>query len=649
MHWQTGPAGPARYVMLLFGGLTGVNFSLALLRLPSLAAVTLAALDLSLAGWIVWLWLKPRNNTAEEGENDNRLLVAACLAALSPLSHLYLVGDTDQITAFVITTFTLPWVFRSLSGLSSALVSGVVLWGLAIMTVASPASAAISTTVALVAATIALGYGVVLNNQHTKAGREEEQRQRLAESFGHKQKRLAKRDEREHIAVEASCNGYWYWDLTVDEIQFSESWAAMLGYRADELGTDREAWFSRVHHHYLPKLQEAVSGHLYGKTQSFQSQYRIKHRDGTYLWVLSRGVALRDAEGSPIAIAGSQIDITQLVDVEQSIVDEAYRDRLTALPNREAFHIRLEQAVAHAKSGELESFAVMFLDLDRFKVVNDSLGHLVGDQLLVSVSARLRNCTRQSRGDLIARFGGDEFVVLLEELDGLPSTAEVLEIAKRMIEVMEDPFRLGEHEIRTGVSVGIAFWEKGIVRSEDLLRNADTAMYHAKAKGRGQIEFFNTSMHAAAMRLNQLQNDLVRVIDRQELLLHYQPIVSTGSGKIACAEALIRWRHSDGKMIGPSEFIPIAEESGQIEVIGEWALRSACVQAVEWQMCGLPPLKISVNVSPQQLRNESFPSLVATVLTESGLDPNLLELEITETALMSNVESTARTPCSLGR
>ena len=633
--WQAG--GKAHQFLTLLGGLIGANLVLALDQLPADSGRILVLLHLLLGALVLRLWVTGCSDTINTPGLDRKLAIAACLALLSPLSHLYLGGDTHQFVVVVITLVSLPFAVAASPNLLPIPIGCAVCWWLVSQMVATPTEAASSNLAVAVAAVVSLAHWIWMSKQERDQLEETELREREER---HRSRQQARSGERERIAVEASCNGYWYMDLVPEEIQFSASWARMLGHEVGELGTGKEAWFSRVHPYYLPALQEALSAHLYGETETFQSQYRIQHRDGSYLWVMNRGVALRDAEGTPIAIAGSQIDITQLVDVEQSIVDEAYRDRLTGLANREAFRIRLEQAVAHVKKGELECLAVMFLDLDRFKVVNDSLGHLVGDELLAAVSSRVRNCTRQARGDLVARFGGDEFVVLIEQL---ATGEEALVVARRIVKAMEDPFILGKNEIRTGVSIGIALWEPGIKRSEDLLRNADTAMYHAKSAGRGRIEFFNSNMHAAARRLNQLQTDLAKVIERQELILHYQPILSASTGKITAAEALVRWRHSNGEMVGPGEFIPVAEETGLIESIGEWVLRTACLQSVEWQRDGLNALKVSVNVSPQQLLNDSFPGLVEQILAESGLDPRLLELELTETALMANVESAART------
>jgi diguanylate cyclase (GGDEF)-like protein/PAS domain S-box-containing protein len=454
-----------------------------------------------------------------------------------------------------------------------------------------------------------------------------------------------KTSERKRVAVEAASSGYWYWDLQSNRIQFSESWAEMLGYRGDELSRDPEAWFGRVHPHHGPRLKEALTAHLYGKSLRFQSQYKIRHKDGYYIWVLNRGLALRDAADRPTAIAGSQIDITQLVEGEQARVEESFRDRLTGLANREAFLVRLERALDHMKKGEGGLFAVMFLDLDQFKVINDGLGHLVGDQLLAAVAARLRGCVRENRSDLVGRFGGDEFVLLLEEIT---SAGEAMAVAKRIVESIALPFTIGSREVRTGASVGVALGDRLIENPQDLLRNADTAMYRAKTGGRGQVALFNSEMHAEAARLNDLRSNLALAVERQQLALVYQPIVEIASGRIVGAEALVRW-HRGKDLISPAEFIPIAEETGLIVPIGDWILQTACAQVATWARSGLPDLKVSINVSPRQLQEPDFSSRVERVLEKELIDASQLELEVTETALMKNKEVVADTIAKLDR
>ena len=360
--------------------------------------------------------------------------------------------------------------------------------------------------------------------------------------------------------IQGAGDGHWFWDLKTDKCQFSQQWAAMLDFGAEEISGKPDAWFNRIHPHYLPQVKEDLSAHLYGRTPRFQSQYRIQKRDGSYIWALSRGTALRDKEGNPVAIAGLQTDVTHLVVAEKQILDDAFQDRLTGLANRKAFMVRLDRALEAARHGG-SLFAVIFMDLDRFKIVNDTHGHMVGDQLLASTAARLRTCLREKRGDILARFGGDEFVALLEDLRD-PENA--ITVATRFQRSLRAPVQIGEHELSTGVSVGIAFSNTGVERAEDMLRNADTAMYSAKALRNGEISIFNNEMHEKAIRSYSLENDLAKALGRGEFFLNYQPILTLSTGRIVGAEALIRWQRTPEQVVGPAEFIPMAEEHGFI-------------------------------------------------------------------------------------
>ena len=448
---------------------------------------------------------------------------------------------------------------------------------------------------------------------------------------------LLESERRQRHAIDAAGNGYWYWNLLDDKCHFSSGWAAMLGFQPEEISDKPGEFFDRIHAHYLPQVKEDLSAHIYGKLPRLQCQFRMQRRDGSYIWALLRGAVERDDEDNPIAASGSLVDITHLVQAEKSLLDDAFQDRLTGLPNRKAFMIRLKRAV-DLMHHEPTLFAVIFFDLDRFKIINDSYGHLVGDQLLAAAASRLRSCLRQRTGDIVARFGGDEFVALLEDI----RTAEdALVIANRFRQALRTPFKIGAHEILSGGSIGIAFSHSRIEQPEDLLRHADTAMYRAKAQGKGEIQVFNSEMHAEATRAYSLENDLGRALSREEFFLEYQPVISVESGQIVGAEALVRWQRSPDEVISPAEFIALAEETGNIETIGEWVLRQAVEQNARWQRLGLPPIRIAVNVSTKQLRSRDFPALVVQVLGESRLQAPWLELELTETALMANLDEAA--------
>ena len=321
---------------------------------------------------------------------------------------------------------------------------------------------------------------------------------------------------------------------------------------------------------------------------------------------------------------------------EEQLLHDAFHDQLTGLPNRVLFINRLEHAILYAKRNEDYLFAVLFLDLDRFKVVNYSLGHAIGDQLLQAIANRLQACVRP--GDTVARLGGDEFTILLENIHDLKDATQVADCIQKQLTL---PFNLNGNEVFTAASIGIALNTPDYERSEELLRDADTTMYRAKLLGKGRYEVFDKTMHIQAMALLQLENDLRRAIERLEFRLHYQPIVSLKSNRVTGFEALVRWQHPERGLVSPAEFIPVAEETGLIIPIGTWVLREACRQMRAWQV-QFPvhsPLTMSVNLSGKQFSQPDLIDQIKQILHETGLDPRSLKLEITESVLMENAES----------
>lgn len=361
----------------------------------------------------------------------------------------------------------------------------------------------------------------------------------------------------------------------------------------------------------------------------------MRRKDGTFVWTLARATAVRDSTGKAVALAGSHIEIGHLIQAEKSLLNEVFLDQLTGLPNRASFMGRLKMAVANYRQRQAGGslFAVMFLDLNRFKIVNDSLGHLVGDELLKEVAARLRSSARPN--DVVARFGGDEFVILLENLR---EPDEAMRVASRIQRALSVPFNIGGREIMSGASIGIALSSARFDSEDDLLRYGDIAMYHAKAHKRGDAQLFDDRMIEPATKLCRLQNDLARALERQELLLHYQPFLCLQTGKIVGTEALVRWQRSDGTLLYPSEFIPLAEEMGLINEIGEWVLKTASRQSYTWQQAGLAPLRMAVNLSAHQLQEKDFPQSVSRILNDSHIPLQCLELELTETAFMGALD-----------
>jgi diguanylate cyclase (GGDEF)-like protein/PAS domain S-box-containing protein len=361
--------------------------------------------------------------------------------------------------------------------------------------------------------------------------------------------------------------------------------------------------------------------------------------DGGILWVSTTKLPLRDHEGNIVGTFGISRDITQRKEFEDQLERQAFYDRLTELPNRALFMNRLQHLFQRARRVEANLlFAVIYLDVDRFKGVNDSFGHQAGDELLIEVARRLERCVRPS--DTLARLGGDEFTILLEDI---ASEIDATRIADRIQKELSVPFSVHGQEVFSSASVGIALSSSRYQRPEDMLRDADIAMYRAKSGGRSRHQVFDVDMHKRAVSLLRLETDLRRAIERRELVPYYQPIIDLETRTLRGFEALARWKHPTRGLIMPDVFIPVAEETGLIGPIGEFMLGEACRQMRHWQReyVRTPPLSISVNVSTRQLAQGDVPEQVRRVLAETGLDPASLTLEITESALMQNLKAGA--------
>ncbi len=606
------------------------------------------------------------------------------------------------------------------------------------------------------------------------------------------QEALREWEERYAIAAAGANDGLWDWNLESSEVYFSPRWKATLGYGENEIGTHSSEWFNRVHPDDVERLKAEITVHFAGLTSHLRNEHRISHKDGTYRWVLCRGVAIRNTGDKAYRMAGSMTDITahkaaeeenirlaafprndpnpvlasdrqgnliyinpaaqrvlaQLgveeatgflpanhpklvrrcletgygerqieatvgsrvfswtyhpipaLDVvhmyatditerlwaEQQLLHAAWHDGLTGTPNRNKFIHQLSQTVERAKQRQDDLFAVLFLDLDRFKVVNDSLGHSKGDQFLIAVARRLEACLRP--GDLVARLGGDEFTILLSEISDVSDATDFAE--RIQLELMQ-PVNLSGHEVFTTASIGIAIGAyrpapsqsepvgRPYEQPEDILRDADLAMYRAKALGKARHVVFDAAMHERALALLQLENDLRRAIQENsegsilsseltggsatgraqvyqgfsgesqserlkgELLLYYQPVVALDTGRIAGFEALVRWRHPERGLISPAEFIPVAEETGMIVPLGAWVLLEACQQLRRWQeqFPDRHELTMSVNLSGKQLSQPDLLPQIDIILQQTGISPAYLKLEITESVLMENAAAAA--------
>ena len=442
-------------------------------------------------------------------------------------------------------------------------------------------------------------------------------------------------EERYALAARGANDGLWDWNLITGAVYYSPRWKLMLGSDEDEVGASPDEWFNRVHPEEAARVRTDVQAHLGGTTSQFESEHRLLHRDGTYRWMLVRGLAIRDATGRPSRFAGSLTDITE----------GKVSDALTGLPNRILFLDRLGRAIERRKRHSDSLYAVLFLDLDRFKMVNDSLGHVIGDQLLIAMARRLQNClrttdraTRSDTDHTIARLGGDEFTILL---DDIKQVGDAMRVADRIQKTLALPFNLDGHEVFTSASVGIAIGARDYESPEAVLRDADTALYRAKALGKSRYEVFDMEMRDRAVARLQLDTDLRRAIERQDFQLYYQPIVSLEHGRIEGYEALLRWPHWDRGLVYPADFIPVAEETGLILPMGWWALREACRQLASWK-AALPagtPLTMAVNLSGKQFYQADLVSQIRNVLNETGVSAESLKLEITESTIIDNTDT----------
>jgi diguanylate cyclase (GGDEF)-like protein/PAS domain S-box-containing protein len=445
------------------------------------------------------------------------------------------------------------------------------------------------------------------------------------------QEALRESEERYALAVRGANDGLWDWNLKTNEIYLSPRWKAMLGYAEDEIGNTLTEWFSRVHPEDLPRVQAGIQAHLEGKTLYYESEHQMIHKNGENIWMLTRGLAYRDANGVPLRMAGSQTDIAA----------GKVADVLTGLPNRILFMDRIRRAMDRSRRHPGSLVAILFVDLDRFKLVNDSLGHVVGDELLVAIARRLEACVRV--GDVarlgsshtVARLGGDEFTILL---DDIKDVSHATHVAERVTSTLSEPFNLSGQEVFVTASIGIAVTTSADDLPEDLLRNADTAMYRAKTAGKARYEIFDAAMRERAVARMQLETDLRRAMEHREFRVHYQPITSLMTERTIGFEALVRWQHPVRGLISPAEFIPMAEETGLIIPLGQWVLFEACRQMKEWKgrYASLPALTISVNLSSRQFAQRDLIDQIRNVLRETALDPRSLKLEITESLIMED-------------
>ena len=444
------------------------------------------------------------------------------------------------------------------------------------------------------------------------------------------EREIAASEARYALAATGAHDGLWDWDLAAGTVYFSPRWKEIVGCADDEVGHTPNEWLGRIH----PDDRMRVHGELFRPGEPsgslFESEHRIGHRDGSWRWVLVRGVRVVDRHGEVVRMAGSQSDVSARKRFEEQLVHDALHDTLTGLPNRGLFLDRLERAIAYTERHPDHHFAVFFLDLDRFKVVNDRLGHVAADQVLVAVARRLEACLRQ--GDSVARLGGDEFALLVQDVEAPQA------VAHRLQHALAPPFEVAGQQVMVTASLGIAISSTGVSRPEDVLRDADAAMYRAKARGRARFEIADAELHARSLEQLEMEGELRDAVETGQLRMYFQPIVLMESRELVGFEALLRWQHPVRGLRSPDDFIPLAEQTGMIMAIGRWALREACRQMEEWRRTypACEPLWLSVNLSSRQFLHPTLAQEIQDTLRETGFPPDRLRLEITESVIMDD-------------
>jgi diguanylate cyclase (GGDEF)-like protein/PAS domain S-box-containing protein len=437
-------------------------------------------------------------------------------------------------------------------------------------------------------------------------------------------------------AVEGAGDAAFEWDMRSGRLWLSDRFRDLIG--GEEPGNMPPAWLDRVHPDDREALQAALDAHLAGQAPRLDNEHRVRQSDASWRWVLVRGQAQRDPQGRALRVSGIFTDITVQRQRQESMLHDALHDPLTRLPNRSLFQDLVKRSFARARRREGYRFAVLFVDLDRFKSVNDGLGHQIGDELLVQMSQRLQTCLRE--GDTLARYGGDELTILLDDVKA-PKDAAV--VADRIHQVTSEEFEVGGHHILCTVSIGIALSSGSYQKPEELLRDADTAMYRAKAQGRARSVLFDAAMRDREPELMQLESDLRRALLRDEFRLHYLPIIDVETGRIEGIEALLRWAHPQRGLVPPDEFVPFAEETGLIVPIGQWVLGTASREFQSLRNAGRAEgMSLNVNFSSKQLLQSDLVEQLEEMLRETHLVPHDLVLEITETAFQHSEQAAQR-------
>lgn len=441
---------------------------------------------------------------------------------------------------------------------------------------------------------------------------------------------LVESHKRYSLISRGTNDGIWDWDLRTDQVYFSPRWKTMLGFNEDEIGSTPEEWFKRIHSQDRARVKKALGDHRRGVTDTCECEYRILHKDGKFRWMICRGLAARNESGNPTRMAGSQTDVTSQRLSEKQIFYAASYDSLTGLPNRALFLELLEGALKASRRRPDSRSAVLLLTLDQFPVINDSLGHVMGDRLLLQVAERIKSCLQGD--DLVARVGEDEFAILLHRIDDLAGVMRIVdEIQARFAET----FQLGEDSVFACASIGIASSNPRYQEPEELLRDARTAMRRAKKQAKASPELFDAGMRTEVVEELQRENELRLAIDRDQLDLHYQPLFNLASERVAGLEAHLCWNHPSQGLLEAGQFLPMAEDAGIRLRLGLWSIWEACRQLREWkeQLSLQEPLFVSVRLSPGQFQHPDLIQTIEDAYERFHLETGALALQISGTWL----------------
>ena len=453
----------------------------------------------------------------------------------------------------------------------------------------------------------------------------------------HAEKAHADAERRLQLAVDIAKLGSWECDLAGQTVYFSPQWKRLLGYRPEELTDQITEWSDRLHPDDRDGVMSILERFIAQPIGTLESEFRMQHRDGHYRYMTAQAIADKNSRGETVKIIGTMLDVTEQKLVEQRVREAAQHDPLTGLPNR-ALIFEYAGHLLAAASRKHSRGALLFIDLDRFKPINDLYGHEIGDRLLKEVAARMMACVRHE--DLIGRIGGDEFVIVLPYLSKGYTAPTV---AKHVIDALSRPFDIDELSLSISASVGISFYPAQGVDVDTLLHRADLAMYHAKANGRGNYQVFTPELSLRVDKSSSVEARIKAGLLNNHFELHYQPVIDVESGHMVTVEALLRLPVGHGETIGPDRLIPVAESTGMIAQLGDWVIAEVCRQHEAWIVDGLPRMMIAMNISPLQFRQRGFAARLLSIVRNSGIDPHCLQIEVNESTVMERVDDAIET------